>query len=400
MDVRLPSVAPAMPAGGAARMPAAGLVAGADRPNIPPLTTLRFFAAMVVVVTHYDPERFARLPDFFQSWLETAYEAVTFFFILSGFVLTYIHDELRWTGRSLRAFFVARFSRLFPAYYFALLVALYFYVGDLLEDGQSLGRFLLNSALVLTSLQAWWPPSALAWNPPAWSLSVEWFLYAMFPLLIIAVRRTPPGLLLARALALVVVVSAFRILVMEPLKEEDYDTWHNFAQFFPLFHLPQFLLGMALARMHLDGQRPSPAVAAWMFLAGVLGLMVVLATGEEIPGWVRCEAVLGVLFGLVILGAAQEGHLASRVLAWRPLVFLGNVSFAVYLLHGPVELWWEWFREARFEEPLPDMVEFPIYIGLVLVTAIFSYLAIERPLRRRLRRWAAAGPRDPAHAPS
>jgi peptidoglycan/LPS O-acetylase OafA/YrhL len=99
--------------------------------------------------------------------------------------------------------------------------------------------------------------------------------------------------------------------------------------------------------------------------------------------------VLGVMFGLVILGAAQEGHLAHRVLGWRPLVFLGNVSFAVYLLHGPVELWWEWFREARFEEPLPDLVEFPIYIGLVLSAAVFSYLVIERPLRRVLRRWAA-----------
>jgi peptidoglycan/LPS O-acetylase OafA/YrhL len=368
------------------------------RPTIPPLTTLRFFAALVVVVTHYDPERFARLPDFFQSWLETAYEAVTFFFILSGFVLTYIHDDVRWTGRSLRSFFVSRFSRLFPAYYFALLVALYFYIGDLREDGQPLGQFLLNSALVLVSLQAWWPPSALAWNPPAWSLSVEWFLYAMFPLLIIAARHTPPGLLLARALALVVVVSAFRLLVMEPLKEEDYDTWHNFAQFFPLFHLPQFLLGMALARLYLSGQRPSPAVATWMVLAGILGLMVVLAAGDEIPGWVRCDAVLGVLFGLVILGAAQEGHFAHRALSWRPLVFLGNVSFAVYLLHGPVELWWEWLRESRFEDPLPDLVEFPIYIGLVLSAAIFSYLAVERPLRRLLRRWGAGEAPKPAES--
>jgi peptidoglycan/LPS O-acetylase OafA/YrhL len=371
---------------------------GNDRPNIPPLTTLRFFAAMVVVVTHYDPERFALLPDFFQNWLETAYEAVTFFFILSGFVLTYIHDDLRWNGRSLRGFFVARFSRLFPAYYFALLVALFFYVGDLREDGQPLGQFVLNSALVLTSLQAWWPPSALAWNPPAWSLSVEWFLYAMFPLIILAVRRVPPGLLVARALALLACVSAFRLLVLAPLVEEDHDNWHNFSQFFPVLHLPQFVLGVALARLHRQGPRPSPAVAVWMFAGGIIGLMIVLATREETPDWLRSDAVLGVFFGLLILGSAQEGHIAHRVLSWRPLVFLGNASFAVYLLHGPVEVWWEWIRESSFEEPLPDLIEFPIYAGLVLSASIFCYLVVERPLRRTLRRWGMPKEQTPPRA--
>jgi peptidoglycan/LPS O-acetylase OafA/YrhL len=369
-----------------------------DRPTIPPLTSLRFFAALVVVVFHYDPERFASLPGFFQSWLETGYEAVTFFFILSGFVLAYIHDDLSWNGRSLRRFFVARFSRLFPAYYFALLVALYFYIGDQVEDGQPAGRALLHGVLVATSLQAWWPPAALAWNPPAWSLSVEWFLYATFPLLLIVARRTPPGLLVARAFALVVAVAAFRVLVMGPLVEED-ESWHNFAQFFPLFHLPQFLLGIALARLHRAGQRPSPAVAAWMFAAAVIGLMVVFATREEAPEWLRSDAVLAAFFGLLLMGAAQEGHLAHRALSWRPLVFLGNASFAIYLLHAPLELWWEWIKEAAFGEPLRDLVEFPLYFALVLAVSIACYLFVERPLRRRLRRWGEPAPaREPALA--
>ena len=70
-------------------------------------------------------------------------------------------------------------------------------------------------------------------------------------------------------------------------------------------------------------------------------------------------------------------------------MFLGNVSFAMYVLHAPMELWWEWIRETTVGDPLPDMIEFPLYLGLVLGVSIFCYLAVERPLRRRLRRSGA-----------
>lgn len=108
----------------------------AVRPSIPPLTSLRFFAAAVVVAFHYDPNKFSLLPGFFQSWLETGYEAVTFFFVLSGFILSYVYAEADLSRRAnLRAFFAARFGRLAPAYYLALLVSLPFYLLEGLEEG-------------------------------------------------------------------------------------------------------------------------------------------------------------------------------------------------------------------------------------------------------------------------
>jgi peptidoglycan/LPS O-acetylase OafA/YrhL len=253
---------------------------------------------------------------------------------------------------------------------------------------------VLHGALVLTSLQSWWPPAALAWNPPGWSLSVEWFLYAMFPLLMLAVRRVPPGLLIARVFALVACVSAFRVLVMAPLVEEDADAWYSFAQFFPIFHLPQFLFGVALAQLHRLGPRPSPGVASWMFAGGIIGLMVLFATLDDAPGWLRSDAVLVAFFGLLILGAAQEGHIAHRVLSARPLVFLGNVSFAVYALHQPLATWWETLVGTAAGKPLLDLIEFPLYTAFVLAFSALCYRFIETPLRRRIRRWGAPRPQN------
>lgn len=364
----------------------------ADRPDIPPLTSLRFFAAAVVVAFHYDPERFTRMPDFLQNWLETGSEAVTFFFVLSGFVLGYVY--LGGNGGEprlkLRTFFVSRFARLAPAYYLSLLVALPFFVGSyFFLDEADPRNFWLHGTLVVTSLQSWWPPTALEWNPPAWSVSVEWFLYLAFPLILWATRFIPSTTFAAGAFLLVVAVAIFRVVVMAPIGESGPDGW-NFAQFFPLFHLPQFILGVALGRVHLEGPRPPPALAGWMFAAGAAGLMIIFWDLEDLPARIRSNAVIAIFFGLLILGAAQSGHFAYRVLSRRTLVFLGNISYSVYALHQPISFYWEWYGPREFEIDLGSLPDFALYFALVVGASALSYLYVELPLRRRIRRWGRA----------
>jgi len=97
------------------------------RPSIPALTSLRFFAALVVVLNHYDARQ-ALLPF---AIFDRGYEAVTFFFVLSGFILTYVHctgPDLRQLNISSRVFMVARAARILPAYYLALGLAAPFFL--------------------------------------------------------------------------------------------------------------------------------------------------------------------------------------------------------------------------------------------------------------------------------
>ena len=94
------------------------------RPNIPALTTLRFFAALLVVIFHYN----LTAPIFPFALAHFGYQAVTFFFILSGFILTYTHGTSVGLNVSLREFFAARIAQISPAYYLALILALPFFV--------------------------------------------------------------------------------------------------------------------------------------------------------------------------------------------------------------------------------------------------------------------------------
>jgi peptidoglycan/LPS O-acetylase OafA/YrhL len=155
------------------------------RPPLPMLTSLRFFAALDVVFFHLAPQCSNR---FLRSVVNSGPEMVEFFFVLSGFILAYVYinDESAGVMAVNRVdFWKARLARILPAYFLGLLLLapIFFYTG-LVSRIVPLGTFLPGVVLVPFFLQAWWPPAALLWNMPAWSLSVEVFFYAVFPSLI------------------------------------------------------------------------------------------------------------------------------------------------------------------------------------------------------------------------
>src|SRR3974390_512725 len=158
------------------------------RPVLPAVTSLRFFAAIHVALFHLDAMHVLQGSSWLKSLAGIGYVGVSFFFVLSGFILVYTY-----AGRQieLKDFWQTRFARIYPAYLFSLLLTFpFFYWGvhhfhvPFFEFAER--HFLLSSFLVLSLLQAWVPAAALAWNAVAWSLSVEAFFYAVFPF---ALRR-------------------------------------------------------------------------------------------------------------------------------------------------------------------------------------------------------------------
>jgi peptidoglycan/LPS O-acetylase OafA/YrhL len=205
------------------------------RPSIPALTSLRFFAALVVVFFHYTlghPESLLLVWDF-------GYQAVTFFFILSGFILVYAHGKPEGgLDVSPKTFFKARLVRICPAYYVAILmiVLLFFEVGIL--DRITLIPF----ALVLTMLQSWTPTSALSLNPPAWSLSNEVFFYLLFPALWRVTYRMSLIASLVASVSIILLASFGRGIVVT----SEAESWNNLRLYFPIFNFPKFMLGVSL----------------------------------------------------------------------------------------------------------------------------------------------------------
>jgi len=159
------------------------------RPKIPALTSLRFFAALHVLLFHTRAMGAVFGPVWFQRLSSIGYTGVTFFFVLSGFILVYTYS-----GRSVTAkkFWSARFARVYPAYAFALLLTLPFFlygVAHFREIGLPFMAFetahiKIAAGLEVLLLQSWVPPAALSWNAVGWSLSVEAFFYLLFPFLL------------------------------------------------------------------------------------------------------------------------------------------------------------------------------------------------------------------------
>ncbi len=262
------------------------------RPRLPALTSLRFFAAFHVVIFHFQAMQIFIGPAWFQKLSSIGYVGVSFFFVLSAFILVYTY-----AGRPmiLKNFWRARFARIYPAYAFSLLVtALFFFYAVLTMNIPffvwAKAHLKLASALVLSLLQAWVPPAALTWNAVAWSLSVEAFFYVLFPfLLLVLVRRSQPQLLLIAAvswLTSLVFSGSYVVLNPDRLSIVNADVlgafWLNALKFNPLARLPEFLLGMACGFLFLRSRRESK-LASLLVLSGIAALLVVVYFSAVIP---------------------------------------------------------------------------------------------------------------------
>lgn len=342
------------------------------RPNIPPLTSLRFFAALAVVVFHYDRKQML----FPQGLCDFGYEAVTFFFILSGFILTYTHGQANGLNVGQREFAASRLVRIVPAYVLGLLVAAPFFIAAGAKAWFPI-TFWTNAVLVPAMLQSWWPPSALAWNPPAWSLSNEIFFYAMYPGIWAVWRKLPTTYSLAIAYFLVLLVSALRLFHSDGLP-----WWHDFAAYFPLLNLPQFVLGVALGKALIDH---GPLQRGKFVSTASLGILMIVVTFKSSQTWLSSNAVLCVVFGALIYSFAGPTAIFRKPLSSSVLTTMGNASYAIYILHVPLWFWWDNITRVKLGLTVNPAFDFMLYLVAVLSISFAAMQLIEVPSRRRYR---------------
>jgi peptidoglycan/LPS O-acetylase OafA/YrhL len=379
------------------------------RPKLPVLTSLRFFAAAEVMifhfgrmtdvdlVTYYFGTDLTRFPgNFLQIVTSAGHEAVMFFFVLSGFILTYVYaDASEDGGFAVRKsdFWWARFARLAPTFYLGLLLAAPFLAYSVfVVHSQTVS--LLAPSLVLTPifLQAWWPPAMYLWNFPSWSLSVEFFFYALFPLLASAGVLMTRRQLLFLALVFVVAMAPVRAALLTMYQTAP-EPAHTFAIYFPPFSLPQFILGIAVARMFLYGPTLSPRTHKAILALALAGLVVAFGWHSDLPpslAWLRPEAgTAGILFAAVIFGAAGAAG-SFKLLASPVMVFLGDASYSMYILHIPIGLWWKWIATKVLGLSLPPLLNSSAMFLLVIAVAALNQAYLEPPLRRWLLRRRSA----------
>jgi peptidoglycan/LPS O-acetylase OafA/YrhL len=322
----------------------------------PELDGLRGIAILVVLAAH------TRVPGFAA---DGGHAGVTLFFVLSGFLITsLLTAELASVGQiSLPRFYGRRALRLFPALAAVLLVVA---VGSLLNVWPAAGGNMLVAfpAVLLYIGDFVSETGRLGVLSHTWSLAVEEQFYLIWPIaLILALRVSTP-----RKLGLGLVVVALLVTPWRELFVLTGDLGH--AQWWPDVRADALLLGCAVALLRV---RVS-TLAGWAGLAGVI------VTAMVWPGGTSIGYMLPIATACSVLALAG----CPQALDWRPLAYLGRISYGVYLWHY-LFIWWG----------LP----WPVVIALSLLVASASYALIERPfLRLKDRLRAPETPPEPTIA--
>lgn len=364
-----------------------GAVPPAAPRRLEALTTLRFFAALHVTLFHLMGAGHWGLPGPLRDAIRAGPVSVSFFFVLSGFILTQAYAT-RPPHLAPAAYARSRFARIYPLYLLGLALMAPWWFS---QGGGGAAPSLASLALV----QAWWPPWSNAWNAPAWSLSVEAFFYLLFPLALPWVLRVSRGVLwgVAGAGWLVMLGVSFAYVGLAPDGLTTIDAgstafWLDALKFHPLVRLPEFVVGLALGRAARDGARLPKGLGA----AAVVALFAALSVSGHVPFPVLHNGLLTPLFALVILGVATTSSAATRrVLEHRALVTMGEASYALYILQTPVL----GFTHAALRRAFPAETSHtalfaPLGLVAALGTSLLAWRFVERPAREWLLRVAGA----------
>ena len=350
--------------------------------RIEALTGVRMLAAGAVFLSH--ATTIPAVPERAQYFMAAGYNGVTLFFVLSGFVLAWNYTDRITTlaPRPIWSFLVARIARVYPLYLVALLIV----IAPLIATG-SIDWSIWPHVF---ALQPWSPSvtDAFAFNRPGWSIGVEFFLYACFPVVIVVLRRFSHRMLLwslAIAVALVFAVTLWFVVTgRADLPATDPQSPHRWLYRTPLSRLGDFTVGVIAALLIMRG-RPAPAWAARA--AQAVGLVAFIGLMAYRPllysAWSWDAAYLIPTFLLLWGLAAGPTTRFSRVLASKPMVLLGESSFAFYLLHTFV-------LDHMAVNGLDSLWGWVLVVAMQFLVAVFiaigAHIAIERPAQKWLRR--------------
>lgn len=338
----------------------------AQSKRIEQLTFPRFISAFIIMVAHTKPSWF--VDDAWFNPLFHGFFAVTFFFVLSGFVLGLsYHDKFENNKtEDLKKYFILRVARIYPIYALAILATMagdYFY----LNKTYSLGTVLLNLSL----LQAWFRSEYISF--PAWSLSCEAFFYVIFPFVMIYIRKIPYISVVKNMLYVWVFSLAAVTLLVVVLFPGDL-FWHTH----PLVSTPSFLLGVGTSVIY----RKLSQNDKWKFYSGVAFAVVVAVAGGQLlskPSYaIEMAQVPGFMLFLLFLALMADGHLLVRIFKNKLLVLLGKASYALYLFHTLTYEIWE--RELEKVFTGQSRLLYVVAMIFMVTVSVILYKFYEKPM--------------------
>jgi peptidoglycan/LPS O-acetylase OafA/YrhL len=368
--------------------------------HIRSLTSLRGIAAVAIVVLHfsyYTLPSMGKILSTYTHFFQNAYLWVDFFFILSGFIMTHVYLDRFKSGVNFaeyRSYLFSRFARIYPLHLFTLLLLISLELIKLfsLNTPAFTNKFNLTALFAnITLLQAFdlnCPPLFWCdtyWNEPAWSISVEFVVYCIFPFLLLALTTISP-----KFEPIVYVITLVTIFLLIKFTRGSLDS---------IIGIPaiarcslESTLGIIIYKVYQRGNYHKYWNLNLLGIGALVWIGLVLHHGVDrfrsLSDWLILPG-----FSVLILAVAVNNYGSiSRLLNSRLLLYLGTISYSIYLVHWPIaellKIVWQNELNLTFGSGFNDLQVSIALSGFILTTiftASLTYQFIEVPMRNYLK---------------
>jgi peptidoglycan/LPS O-acetylase OafA/YrhL len=319
----------------------------------------------------------------FSEILLAAPTGVSYLYVLSGFVMALVYFRPN-EKFDIAGYWRARVIRIYPLYLIGFLLTCYFYVDTILRIKPQ--KILANIFVV----QAWIPAYSQSFNYAAWSMTVEFFFYAIFPFLTMwAYKQSTKKLIGVSVVFWVVSQIIYQVLWVVYFPERKDLIVYN-----PIFHLNSFVMGVVGGIWYLrEGKNqvinPRTVFSTLLFSAVfVIAYCIVSRRNPTLfPSDLQPMAgLLAPFMILFIISLALDKSRLSNTLNHPTLVALGETSYAIYILHVPIVWLFERYLHTTASISNPQQIYDASVIPMMIAIGLLAHFFIDQPLRNWLKR--------------
>jgi peptidoglycan/LPS O-acetylase OafA/YrhL len=337
---------------------------------LPNITFFRFVAALWIVVYHFGL-KVTTIHDnhLLNSIFKNGFQAVSFFYVLSGFIMAFIYYTANLENKfNVWKYWKARFARIYPAYFFAFVLSLfvYFYWGNKLDFIQAISELFCLHTWRIDGMTSYY-------NYPDWSISVEFFFYLCFPLIIKSGVKWNITVLTLIAASLWIITQ----LYYNSIPVHDQKT----LEYFPLLHLSSFILGVYGGIIYFKFNKQILSVSKWKVAVLTFTIFCILFLFQFFTNTKENVGFYSPLFLLLIILLVTDKYYLARFFSTRIADFLGDISYSLYIFQYPVYI---------FSKMISDKINFNVdsvsffmaYLVALVTISVLTYTFIEKPFRK------------------
>ncbi|WP_448269833.1 acyltransferase family protein [Nostoc sp. DSM 114159] len=368
--------------------------------HIKSLTSLRGIAALVVVVHHfsyYGLPKIGSTLSAYSNFFKNGYLWVDFFFILSGFIMTHVYTEtfyLKVSLKNYRSYLFSRFARIYPLHIF--IISLFFGLEVVkllfLNTSAFTGKFnltaLFANIFLLQAFDLKCPPLFWCdtyWNEPAWSISVEFFIYCIFPFLLLFLLKNS-----YKNDFIIYSFTLFSILLLITFTGGNLDT---------IIGVPSIarcglecILGIITYKIYHRGNYKKYCNLNLLAMIAITWIILIMHyywhDFRNLHDWLILPA-----FSLLILSVSiKNNSVISKFLNSGLMLYIGTISYSIYMVHWFFQellksFWLYKFHDVFGKEftEYQSLTSLGVFLMIVLLAASLTYKYVEVPARNYLK---------------